>query len=339
MDIDRYIAANEPAWLRLQAMAARARTGLSSMDPVEIDELVALYQQTSTHLSFVRTHYRDPALVGRLTAVVGDARAQIYGTRSRSARSFSRFFTELFPAAVWTLRWFVAASAAWLLVPALVVGIWIANSDAALEATADEALRRAYVDEDFEAYYSSAPAGAFSTQVLINNIQVSFVAYAAGIAFGAGAVFILAFNGANVGVAWALFIVAGQQARFWGLILPHGLLELSAVVLAGAAGMALGWSLVAPGDRRRAEAFTEEARRSIVIILGLIVVFIIAGIIEGFITPSPLPTAARLAFGAAVELAFISYIVSYGRRAAAQGLTGLASDDLEGPTARAVLNV
>jgi uncharacterized membrane protein SpoIIM required for sporulation len=175
--------------------------------------------------------------------------------------------------------------------------------------------------------------------VLVNNIQVSFAAFAAGVLFGIGSVLILAFNGANLGVALGLFIVAGQQSRFWGLILPHGLLELSAVVIAGAAGMALGWALVVPGDRTRAAAFTQEARRSVVVILGLVLAFITAGIIEGFVTPSPLPTPARIGIGIAVELAFVTYIVSFGRRAAMQGLTGLAEEELTGPTAQAVLDL
>ncbi|MDH3707835.1 MAG: stage II sporulation protein M, partial [Acidimicrobiia bacterium] len=295
---------------------------LSAMDPVEIDQLVALYQQTSTHLSYVRTHYRDSALVGRLTALVGDARAQIYGTRSRSTRSFSRFFTELFPAAVWTLRWFMAASAAWLLVPALIVGIWIANSDAALEATAGEALRRAYIEEDFEAYYSSAPAGEFSTQVLINNIQVSFLAFALGFTFGVGTAFVLAFNGVLVGSAAGLFHAAGEEAKFWGLILPHGLLEITAVIVAGGAGLALGWAVINPGDRPRVHALAEEGRRSATVVLGLMLAFIAAGLIEGFVTPSSLPTFTRVAIGVLAVTVFLAWIVGRGPAAAARGVTG-----------------
>ncbi|MEL7155630.1 MAG: stage II sporulation protein M [Actinomycetota bacterium] len=339
MDLDRYLTVNRPDWDRLRHLATRARRQPHRLQPREVDELIRLYQRASTQLSFARNHYQDPSLTAELTAVVADANATIYRRTGSPLAGLRRFFTISFPATVWHLRRFVLASAAALVIPWLVVGLWMASTEEALAYAGTEAERAAYVDEDFEAYYSSAPASEFATQVLINNIQVSFLAYAAGVLFGAGAVFILAFNGANVGVAWALFIVAGQQGRFWGLILPHGLLELSAVVLAGAAGMALGWSLVAPGDRRRGQAFTEEARRSVLVILGLVLVFIAAGIIEAFITPSPLPTAARVAFGIAVEFAFVAYIVSFGRRAAAQGLTGLAGDDLEGPTARAVLNV
>jgi uncharacterized membrane protein SpoIIM required for sporulation len=225
------------------------------------------------------------------------------------------------------------------LLPAAIVGLWLASNDEALAYAAPEAERAAYVNEEFEAYYSSEPAGQFATEVLINNIQVSFFAFAAGVLFGIGSVFILVYNGANVGIALGLFIEAGQQSRFWGLILPHGLLEISAVIIAGAAGMTLGWALVAPGERSRSDAFTDAARRSVVVILGLMLAFIIAGIIEGFVTPSSLPTGARVGVGAAVELAFVAYVVSFGRRAEAAGLTGLAGEELEGDTARAVLSV
>ncbi|MGI9601284.1 MAG: stage II sporulation protein M [Acidimicrobiales bacterium] len=327
MDIDRYIAAHEGTWARLQSMSARAQTSLRSMDPREIDELVVLYQQASTHLSFVRTHYRDPALVGRLTALVGDARAQIYGTKSRSSRSFTRFFTELFPAAVWTLRWFMVASAAWLLVPALAVGIWIANSDEALEATGSEALREAYVEEDFEAYYSSQAAGEFSAEVLINNIQVSFLAFALGFTFGVGTALILAFNGVNLGVAAGLFYAADQEAKFWGLILPHGLLELTAVIVAGGAGLALGAAMINPGDRPRVQALAEEGRRSATVVLGLMLAFIVAGLIEGFVTPSSLPTFTRVAIGVLAVGVFLAWIVGQGPAAAARGVTGHINRD------------
>ncbi len=339
MDLDRYLTVNRPSWDRLRHLTQQASARPGSLTPDEVDELIGLYQRASSQLSYARNQYRDPALTTELTAVVAGANAALYRRTGSPWAGFRRFFAVSFPAAVWHLRRQVALSTAALVIPWIIVGLWLSSNDEALTFVGDETARAAYVEEDFEAYYSTGPASEFATQVLINNIQVSFMAYVAGVFLGVGTVAIIAFNGANVGAAWAVFIVAGQQGRFWGLILPHGLLELTAVVLAGAAGMALGWSLVAPGDRSRADAFTEGARRSVVVILGLILVFVVAGIVEAFITPSPLPTAARVAFGVAVELAFVSYLVAFGRRAAVEGLTGLASDDLEGPTARAVLNV
>ncbi|MCP4221950.1 MAG: stage II sporulation protein M [Actinomycetia bacterium] len=339
MDLDRYLANNRPTWDRLAELAGRARHRPASLSPDEVDELIALYQRVSTQLSFARDHYADPTLTVELTSIVAAANATLYRRTSSPGAAWRRFFAVSFPAAVWHLRRFVAIAALATLLPAAIVAIWLSSTEEALAYVGTEAERAAYVDEEFEAYYSSEPAAQFATEVLINNIQVSFTAFAAGVLAGAGSVLILIYNGANVGVALSMFIVADQQSRFWGLILPHGLLELSAVVIAGAAGMALGWALVAPGDRTRGDAFTQEARRAVVVIMGLVLAFITAGIIEGFITPSPLPTLARVGVGLAIELAFVTYIIVFGRRAASEGLTGLASEGLEGPTGRAVLDL
>jgi uncharacterized membrane protein SpoIIM required for sporulation len=339
VDLDWYLATNRPSWDRLAQLSRQARSGGASLSPPEVDELVSLYQRVSAQLSFARRHFAEPTLTAELNTLVATANAAIYRRTSSPTAGLRRFFTITFPAAVWQIRWFVAVAAVATLGPVAVVGPWLAANDDALAFAAPAAVRAAYVEEEFEAYYSSEPAGQFATEVLINNIRVSFLAFAAGVAFGLGSLLILAYNGANLAVAWALFIDAGQQPKFWGLILPHGLLELSAVIVAGGAGMTLGWALVAPGDRSRAAAFTDAGRRSVMVILGLMVVFVTAGIIEGFVTPSGLPTAVRVGIGVAVELAFVAYVVSFGRRAASQGLTGLSQETLEGDTARAVLAV
>jgi uncharacterized membrane protein SpoIIM required for sporulation len=114
----------------------------------------------------------------------------------------------------------------------------------------------------------------------------------------------------------------GGATTFWGLIIPHGLLELSSIVIAGAAGFTLGWAVIAPGDRKRSTALALAARRSVTIVLGLMVAFVVAGLIEGFVTPSALPTAARVGLGAVVFVAFWSYVLTRGRIAAERGLTG-----------------
>src|SRR5438046_10564593 len=161
MDIDRYIALNQPTWDRLGALTARAGRTVRSLSPAELDELVRLYQRVSTHLSYARTYYRDPALTASLTRLVAQAGAVVYGTRPRTLRALGRFFAVTFPAAVWYSRRFVVVSAALFLVPAIAIGIWVANSSAAVEATGPRAVREAYVQPDSEPYSSSAPAAAF----------------------------------------------------------------------------------------------------------------------------------------------------------------------------------
>ncbi|MGH9188471.1 MAG: stage II sporulation protein M [Acidimicrobiales bacterium] len=327
VDVDAFITANQPAWDRLGVLTTKAGRSPGRLSAAELDELVRLYQRVSTHLSYVRTYQRDPALSATLTRLVARAGAVVYGTRSRTLRSAGRFVTETFPAALWQIRRFVAVAALLLFLPALAMGIWVANSDAALEASAPPAVRQAYVDRNFEDYYSSAPAAAFASQVFTNNVRVGFLAFAGGIAFCVVTALILATNGASIGVAGGTFAAAGQSARFWGLILPHGLLELAAVCIAGGAGLALGWALIDPGDRSRSVALAEEARRSVVVVMGLVGVFGVAGLIEGFVTGSGMPTWLRVGTGVVAFAAFAAYAVTAGRAAAARGLTGTLGEE------------
>jgi uncharacterized membrane protein SpoIIM required for sporulation len=322
VDVDRFITTNQASWSRLEQLAAAASGPGARLRPPEVDELVQLYQRASAHLSHARTQRADPALVARLTRLVATSGGVIYGTRSRSLAGVARFFAISFPAAVWHARRFALASALLMLVPAVLVGAWLARSDVALEAAAPEALREAYVEEDFEAYYSSAPASEFATAVTVNNIQVGFLAFASGIAACVLTAFILVTNGLNIGQAAGLFAAVGQQPKFYGLILPHGLLEISAIIVAGGAGLAVGWAIIDPGDRSRGEALAEQGRRSAVIALGLALAFVVAGTIEGFVTPSGLPTSMRIAIGATACIAFWTYVVVLGRRAALLGYTG-----------------
>ncbi len=186
------------------------------------------------------------------------------------------------------------------------------------------------MSEDFEEYYSSEPASQFASHVTTNNIRVGFLAFAGGVLLCLPTALVLAYNGASVGAVAGLFAAVGENAKFYGLVLPHGLLELTAIVIAGGAGLRLGWTLIDPGERTRKTALAEEGRRAVVIVLGLMAVFSVAGIIEGFVTGSPLPPVARVGTGVAVELAFLAYAVVQGRAAAALGLTGALGEEDRG---------
>jgi uncharacterized membrane protein SpoIIM required for sporulation len=322
VDIDRFIETHQPAWRRLDDLTRRGQRGIRRLSPDDIDELVRHYQRVSGHLSLARTYYRDDALVTHLTGLVARAGALVYGTRVRTLRAAVRFVTHTFPAAMWHARWFIGAAAALFLLPAAAVAVWLATSPAALDLAGPEALREAYVAEDFADYYTRDPSAQFAALVTTNNIRVAATAFAAGVLVCIPTAFILVLNGANVGVAAGLFAAAGQQPLFWGLILPHGLLEVTAVFVAGGAGLRLGWALVDPGDRPRRSALTDEGRRAVVIVVGLVGVFLIAGLIEGFVTGAPWPTWLRVGIGVTAWAAFTVYAVALGRAAAAQGLTG-----------------
>jgi uncharacterized membrane protein SpoIIM required for sporulation len=324
-NIDRFIREHEQSWLRLDELTARVRRKPKGMNAAERTEFLDLYQRTSAHLSQLRSQTPDRDLDARLTRLLADASGALYGQSEGGARAIATFVRETFPAALWHIRRYVGIATLLFLVPAVITALWVGLSDD-VRSTIPPAVAETYVNEDFEDYYSSEAAAEFATSVFINNIWVSFLAYAAGIVFCIGTAFVLISNGVLIGQAAGLFIDAGQLPRFFGLILPHGFLELTAIVIAGGAGLVLGWTVIAPGDRSRSDALAEEGRRSVVVVLGLIVVFLAAALIEGFVTGSPLSTFVRVGIGASSWVAFLLYVAVYGRRAAALGKTGQWGD-------------
>jgi len=318
VDIDAFVAASKPTWDRLEDLVRRRR----SLNGAEVDELVELYQRAATHLSIVRSGSRDAILVGRLSTLVARARSAVTGAHSPAWREVVRFFTVSFPVVAYRARrWWLGASLASLVV-AWVIGVWIAkNPDVQAAIGTPEDIRQ-LVDHDFADYYSENPAASFAGQVWINNAYVSMQVIASAVLLGLPIPYILFQNAANGGLLGGLMAANGKADIFWGLILPHGLLELTAVFLAAGVGMRLGWTVIDPGPRRRGEALAEQGRAVMSVALGLVVVLFVSGLIEAGVTPSGLPTWARIGIGALAETLFLAYVIVFGRRAVRQDETG-----------------
>ncbi len=318
MDVDAYVAAHGRDWDRLEALSARA----GRLSGREVDELVTLYSRTSTHLSVVRSSSADPALVARLSRIVASARAAVTGTDAPAWRDLARFFAVSFPAATYrALPWWTATALAWVAL-SFAIGWWVAANPEVQATIAAPAEIRRLVEVEFENYYSSNPAGSFAARVWTNNAWVAAASIAGGVLLGLPVLFMLWQNALNVGIAGGLMAAHGRSALFFGLILPHGLLELTAVLVAAGVGLRIGWTVIDPGARPRGPALAEEGRAAIGVALGLAVVLFVSGLIEAFVTPSSLPTWARIAIGVLAELAFLAYVLILGRRAARAGETG-----------------
>lgn len=317
MDVDAFTAAHQAEWDRL-ALLVRRRRRLSGP---EIDELVRGYQHTATHLSMLRSGGLDPALTARLSTLLGSARAAITGARTPAWRAVGEFFAVAFPAIAWRARWWWLGTAAGSLLLALIAGRWIAASPSVQASLLSRSQVASLVNHQFRDYYSQATASSFALHVWTNNVEVAAEALALGAFLGVGTLFVLFENSMNLAIDGGLMIGHGRSAEFFTLILPHGMLELTAVFLAAASGLRLGWTIIDPGHRRRAQALAEEGRATITIALGLVVVLAASGVIEAFVTPSPLPSWARIGIGAVAETAFICYVVIAGRRAARRGRT------------------
>jgi uncharacterized membrane protein SpoIIM required for sporulation len=324
MDLDAYVAAHGAAWARLEHLVdQRRRSG------AEADELLDLYQRVSTHLSVVRSASPDPSVVTYLSSLLARARVATSGTRTSSWRDLVRFFTNDFPAALYRLRWWWLTTMVASVALAVGVGWWAVRHPQIYTQQLSPAEIDAYVGTDFENYYSEFANHEFATQVWVNNAWVAALCIALG-ALGLPVLYLLAQNVINVGVAGALMVAHDRGALFFGLILPHGLLELTAIFVAGGTGLSLFWSWIAPGDRSRGQAFAAAGRRAIGVSLGLVVVLLVSGVIEGFVTPSGLPTWARITIGVIAEALFFAYVFVVGRSAARHGATGdLSSRHLE----------
>ena len=319
MDVDAYTMAHQAEWDQLATLVRRRRR----LSGAEADELVALYQRASTHLSQLRASAgADPVRVARLATLVARARSAVTGTHVPSWRIVARFAARDFPAAVYRARWWWMGAAVGSIVVAVATGWWIARSPGVQAALLPPAETKALVQQQFKGYYTANPAASFAAQVWTNNVWVAAQALIYGILLGIPTMLVLLENAINVGVDGGYLFAHGKGTLFFSLIQPHGMLELSAVFLAAAAGLRLGWTVIDPGDRRRGQALGQEGRAMVTITLGLVVVLGVSGLIEAFVTPSSLPTWARITIGAVAVTVFLGYALGLGHRAVAAGATG-----------------
>jgi len=322
VDVDAFVLAHRPAWDRLDHLVKRRR----SLTGAEVDELVDLYQRVSTHLSMVRSASDDSVLVGRLSGMVASARSAVTGAHAPVWSEFTRFWTVSFPVVAYRAwRWWLGAAVASVVV-AVLMGSWVAGSPEVQAAVGTPSDIAELVNHDFASYYSENPAGSFALRVWVNNSWVAAQCIGFAVVLGLPIPYVLFQNAANVGVIGGLMFDAGKGDLFLALLTPHGLLELTAVFLAAAVGMRLGWSVVSPGDRPRGQVLAEQGRAVVAAAVGLVVVLLVSGLIEALVTPSPLPTFVRIAIGVAAEAAFLGYVVHFGRKAVRAGETGDVDD-------------
>jgi uncharacterized membrane protein SpoIIM required for sporulation len=314
VDLDAYVAEHAGEWRRLEHLAGRRKLSAD-----EVDELVALYQRAATHLSVVRSRSPDPALIAKLSRLVLTARGAVTGGSAFSWRSVGKFFTATFPLAVYRAwPWWSAVAVAFSAISFGVMAYVAGHPDVALlfmsQGDIDE-----LVNHRFAGYYSEFQAQNFAFEVWSHNAFLTGQCLAAGVLI-LPVFYLLWENAFGVGMTGGVMISAGRADTFFGLIMPHGLLELTCVYIAAGFGLRIGWAWIAPGKHRtRGRALAETAREGMLVALGLCGVLAVSGFLEAFVTPAPLPAVVRVGFGALVWASFLVYVVVFGRRAARAG--------------------
>lgn len=325
MDLDAFSAVHSDEWSRLAELTKKR-----SLDGAEADELVRLYQSVATHLSTIRSSAPDPVLITRLSDLLGRARGRLAGAHEPAWRDVTRFATVSVPAALYRIRWWTVTVMVLFLLVAVVAGWWVATTPDALASMGTPSEREAYVNEAFASYYD--PGADFATVVWTNNAWIAAQCIALGIS-GVFPAYVLFANAVGVGSTGGMMAYYGELDTFLTLIAPHGLLELTAIFVAGAAGLRLFWTMVDPGPRTRLRALAEEGRALFTVAVGLVVVLGVSGLIEGFVTGSGMAWWLKIVIGAIALAAFWAYTIVLGRRAVLAGETGDLSADLAGDVA------
>ncbi|WP_328471914.1 stage II sporulation protein M [Actinoplanes sp. NBC_00393] len=313
MDLDAYVLERAGEWDRMEQLARRRR-----LSAAEADELVVLYQRATTHLSVIRSRTPDPVVVADLSRQLLAGRAAINRGGRFSLRPVLHFLTDRFPAELYRTRWW------WLTMSALLTGltaalIWYvaANPDVAGMFLSDADIAR-LVEEDFVGYYSEYQAQNFAGQVWTNNALLTAQCIAAGVLV-VPVFYLLGVNIFNVGMTGGVMVTAGAGDTFLTYISPHGLLELTCLFIGAGVGLRIGWSWIAPGPlRTRRQSLVDRVRSGMLIAVGLVPTLLVAGLLEAYVTPSPLPPLVRISIGAFVWAAFLAYALLLGRSAEAR---------------------
>jgi uncharacterized membrane protein SpoIIM required for sporulation len=315
-----FITTKKPNWERLTALLDRSRlSGLAALSAEELSELGQLYRGATSDLAVARRDFPSHRVAEYLNSLVARAHAAVYQGRSARRRGILEFFTLTFPRAFRATWGYTLAAFLMFLLPA-VVSFIISYRDpgqgAELMPGIEDRIQDIRDKHEWWKSINDEGRSASASFIMTNNIRVSILAFAGGALLGILTLYLLAQNGLMLGIVAGAAQSLGFASNLWGFIAAHGAIELSVIFIAGGAGLQLGWSVVRPGLLTRRAALVLAARRAAHLLLGCIPLLVVAGTIEGFISPSNLPLSLKLAVSLLSGLLLYSYLLLVGRERA-----------------------
>src|SRR5688500_11166095 len=313
---DRFIDQRKSAWQRLEDLLKLLDgSSLRRLHREEVRELGRIYRRTSSDLAIARAESRDPRLINYLNSLVIRAHGRIYQAETQGGSRIKEFFVRDFPQ---TFRRTWAYTALSFSVFALfsVIGFLGTTYDAEFSELVGvpPAFREMKIETKthwWEDLNDASQVGASS--IFTHNIQVTIFTFAFGALFGVGTLFYLAYNGAVLSSVLALTYRAGFGNDLLTFMVGHGVIELSCIFIAGGAGLLIGTALIMPGDLSRADALKSRGKDAVRLMMGVAVFLVVAGIIEGFISPAPIPAGIKFSVAAITGVALYSYLLLAGR--------------------------
>ena len=317
---EQFIARRRSDWERLTVLLDKTRAGgPAALAPEELFELGRLYRSATSDLSTARRDFAQHPVATYLNDLAARGYATLYRSESARGRDFWRFFSHTFPQAFRGTWRFSLVAALLLFLPAL--GAYLTAwadpaAGAALVPGAEAVIKEIRAEREWWLSINDEGNASSAAFIMTNNIRVSILAFAGGILLGVPSALVLIQNGMLLGVVGGAAHAYGFSDRLWGFVAAHGVIELSVIAVAGGAGLQLGWALVRPGLITRSAALAQAARRAIHLLLGGALLLVIAGIIEGFVSPSTLlPTSVKYLVALTSGVALYAYLLLAGRPA------------------------
>jgi len=312
MNLQRWIARRETSWKQLDALLKQVeKRGLKSLRASEIQKLASLYRSVSADLARARTQGLGHLMVKNLQALTSRSYTQIYqGSRQQEWQAVWEFVLWGFPAAVRRSRYYIAFGTA-ILVGAGLLSFWVAWQDPAFMALVvpEELIAKVRDRQELRMGSIVGVEPFAASNIMINNIKVSFAALAGGMTAGIYTTFIMVLNGISLGAIAALVGQNNLAYPFWAFVFPHGALELPAIFFAAGAGFLIARGLLFPGKYRRIDALKVYGQQSAHLIFGIVPMLLMAGTIEGFFSPSPVvPSPLKYLAGIGLMMGLLAYL-------------------------------
>jgi uncharacterized membrane protein SpoIIM required for sporulation len=312
LELNRFIKEHKASWNELEQLLHQMNRKKSSLQAEHIDRFTELYKAASTHLATVQTYRSGNEETSvYLNHLVAEAHNAMYKESNKSSNQLRSFFLNYFPRLIGARRAFVGFALLLFLVGGLCGFLAVWNNPLNLNYIVSGTIAESVDPTKTELPREELHSPLISTTIMTNNIRVAVLAFISGVTLGIGTVYLLVTNGLLIGALAAVFMHAGKSYVFWAYILPHGVIELTAIFIAGGAGLYMGYRFFVPGPYSRKLMFLESAKESAQLLLGTIPLFVIAGIIEGYITPSTLSLETKYAVACATLLFLGTYYV-YG---------------------------
>ena len=316
MPADRFINQRKNAWQRLEELLTLLdRASLRRLQREEVRELGRIYRRTASDLAIARAESRDPRLINYLNSLVIRAHGRIYRADAQGGKRVRNFFARELPQTFRrTWRYTAVAFSVFFIFGLLsFVGTRYDPEFSELVGV-PPAFRERYIETKthwWETLNESNQEGA--SQIMTNNIRVTIYTFAFGAMLGVGTLFYLAFNGANIASVLALTYHAGFGNDLLTFMVGHGVIELSCIFIAGGAGLLIGSAMIMPGDLSRADALKTRGMEAVRLMLGVAILLVIAGTIEGFISPAPIDARIKFSIAGVTGIALYSYLLLGGR--------------------------